>query len=219
MGVRFVAAVVLTSLLVALPGCNRETAGSAHTDPRSPGTALSKDGFGIVAGNPDAPARIEVFTNTSCRHCVDLQTDFGKQLASQIDMGRLAVTYRPLVIRDGEAAERSRRIANSLFLSVGPDTSGPAFQTFVQALSGYDGASNSEIAAIAATSGVGAAEVKKIADGTTAVDVVDMSDTNYQFLFEVDALEAAIPTVYDLVKDDKLDIYNNNWLSKLMAAT
>ncbi|MGH3581263.1 MAG: protein-disulfide isomerase, partial [Mycobacterium sp.] len=54
-------------------GCARQVTGNAQPDPVKPMTEVSKDGFGIVAGFPDAPARIEIYTEPQCTHCADLQ--------------------------------------------------------------------------------------------------------------------------------------------------
>ena len=70
---------------------------------------------------------------------------------------------------------------------------------------------------MASESGIPAAVVDRIAGGEPALDVVDMADSNFEFLFEVNPLDTGTPTVYDLSTDEILDIYDNNWLSKLMA--
>ncbi len=45
-----------------------------------------------------------------------------------------------------------------------------------------------------------------------------MADTNFEYLYEVDPLNTGTPTVYDLKRDKTLDIYDNDWLSKLMSS-
>jgi len=46
----------------------------------------------------------------------------------------------------------------------------------------------------------------------------NMADTNFEYLYELDPINAGTPTVYDLKRDKTLDIYDNNWLSKLMSS-
>ena len=52
------------ALLTASTGCGRTVTGSALRDPDLPGVTLTADGFGIIAGRPDAPAQIEVVVQT-----------------------------------------------------------------------------------------------------------------------------------------------------------
>jgi len=212
--------VALVALLVA--GCSREVAGVAQIDPHAPATTRSDDGFGIVAGDPEAPVQIELYTEPQCNHCADLQADFGDELAQYMNLGQLAVTYRPLTFLDTRPGGYSARISNALFLAAGPDTSAKAFQAFVQDLWGHQdpggrGPSNAEIADMARESGIPPTAVDAIRAGRSALDIDEMSDTNFEYLYEVDPIVAGTPTVYDLETDDALDIYDNNWLSRLMS--
>ncbi len=95
--------VLVVALVVLLSGCTREITGVAQADPRGPATALSDDGFGIVAGDPNAPVQIELYTEPQCTHCADLQKDFGEELAQYMNLGQLAVTYRPMTFLDPAA--------------------------------------------------------------------------------------------------------------------
>jgi protein-disulfide isomerase len=214
----------LAMMVVALTvGCSRDVTGTAQPDPRAPGTAVTDDGFGIIVGDPQAPVQIELFTEPQCSHCADLQVDFGQQLGSYIDLGLLAVTYRPMIFYDTAANDHSARVSNALFLAAGPDTSGPAFQTFVEDLwaqhdMGGSDLTDADIADMAKKNAIGAAEVDKIAAGDAALDVQDMADTNFAFLYDIDPVDTGTPTVYDLGNNDKVDIYDDNWLSKLMSA-
>jgi len=45
-----------------------------------------------------------------------------------------------------------------------------------------------------------------------------MDDANFEFLYEIDSTEMGTPTVYDLDKGEKLDIYDNDWLNKLIQS-
>ena len=68
------AAVALTAaLLIGAVGCTNQVTGTATQDPTQPPLALSEDGYGIVAGYPDAPVQIELYTEPQCSHCADLQ--------------------------------------------------------------------------------------------------------------------------------------------------
>ena len=74
MGISRATLVIATLVaLFATVGCSREIAGSAQRDFTGAPLAVSADGYGIVAGFDDAPARIEIFTEPQCRHCSDLQ--------------------------------------------------------------------------------------------------------------------------------------------------
>jgi hypothetical protein len=46
-----------------------------------------------------------------------------------------------------------------------------------------------------------------------------MDETNYDFLYLVDSENTGTPTVYDLVNDEKVDIYDEDWLDTLMASS
>jgi hypothetical protein len=50
------------------------------------------------------------------------------------------------------------------------------------------------------------------------VNVTDMDDTNFEYLFEIDSVDTGTPTVYDPAKDEKIDIYDNDWLNKLIQS-
>ena len=96
--------------------------------------AVSDDGHGIVAGFDDAPVNVELYTEPQCNHCADLQADFGDEIAHYIDIGQLAVTYRPLTFLDDVADGYSARVSNALFLAVVPRRRLTAFQAFVEEL-------------------------------------------------------------------------------------
>ena len=216
-------AVLTIGLLITAVGCSRTVDGMAQPDPRKPGVVVSDDGHGIVAGFDDAPVNVEIFTEPQCNHCADLQADFGDDIARYLNIGQLAVTYRPLTFLDDVDDGYSARVSNALFLAVDPETSATAFQAFVEELYAQqrpltDGPSDGEIAEMARESGIPAAVVDRIAGGEPALDVVDMADSNFGYLFEVNPLDPGTPTVYDPSTDEILDIYDNNWLSKLMAS-
>ncbi|MCT7658423.1 DsbA family protein [Mycobacterium deserti] len=218
-------AIVLVALgvLLAVVGCSKQVTGAAVEDPSQPPLALSEDGFGIAAGFDDAPVRIEIFTEPQCTHCADLQADFGDQLAYYIRVGQLKVTYRPLTFLDTSADGHSAKVANAMFLSAGGDATGAQFQRFVQDLWEHQepygpGPSDQEMADMAMSAGMSSDVATRIAGGESAVNIADMDDANFQYLMEIDTLDTGTPTVYDPVTDEKLDIYDNDWLIKLIQS-
>jgi protein-disulfide isomerase len=223
-------ALVMT-ILIGSTACSRQLTGTAVLGPDQPRTTITEDKFGIRAGSEDAPVQLEIYTEPQCSHCADLQADFGDQLAYYIGIGDLAVTYRPMTFLDQKAGGYSAHVATALFGAAGPGggpegggaTPARAFQKFVEDLwahqdPGGQGPSNDEMADMAKKAGVPDAQVKAIANGSGDIDTKDMEDTNSEFLSEIDPLDSGTPTVYDLNKDDKLDIYDNDWLSKAMSS-
>jgi protein-disulfide isomerase len=224
-------AALLVGLMLLATGCSRQVSGTAKLDPVGPTITMSDDGFGIVAGFPDAPVQIEIYTEPQCSHCADLQRDFGEEFIDYINLGQLAITYRPLTFLDDRPDGYSARIANALFIAAQPagspeapsGVSAVAFQKWVEELWANQatdgrGPSNDEIADMAAKSGLPKETVAAIGQGDEAVNVTDMEDTNFEYLFEIDMIDTGTPTVFDLKSNEKLDIYDNNWLSKVMAA-
>lgn len=217
-------------LLVAAPACSRLISGTARIGGDQPQAAITDDEFGIRAGLEDAPVQLEIYTEPQCSHCADLQADFGDQIAYYIGTGQLAVTYRPLTFLDQQPGGYSAHVATALFTAAtpgGPEGGGTtparAFQRFVEDLwahqdTGGEGPSDDEMADMARASGIPRDRVDAIANGDSAVDVKAMDDTNFEFLFEIDSLNTGTPTVYDLNHDVKLDIYDDEWLSKLMES-
>ena len=214
---------IVVALVMLITGCSREIAGVAQVDPRGPATAVSKDGFGIVVGDPKARVEIEIYTEPQCDHCADLQKDFGAELSRYMDLGQLVVTYRPLTFLDEKPGGYSDRVSNAMFLAAGPKTSAKAFQAFVEDLWGHQdprgskGPSDTEIADMARESGVPTTAVDAMRAGKPALDVQEMADTNFEYLYEIDPISTGTPTVFDLTNNEKIDIYDNNWLSKLMS--
>ena len=222
------AVVVLTIvLMLGAVGCTKQVSGTAQPDPNKAPLELSEDGFGVVAGFDDAPVRIEIFTEPQCSHCADLQADFGDQLAYYIAVGALKVTYRPVTFLDDAPGGHSARVSNALFLAAedadGQRATGAEFQRFVQELwasqePGGPGPSDDEMADMAKQAGMPGNIASAIAGGGSAVDVTEMDDANFEYLFEIDMLDTGTPTVYDPANDEKLDIYDNDWLNKLMQS-
>jgi protein-disulfide isomerase len=223
-------ALVMT-ILIGSTACSRQLTGTAVLGPDQPQTAVTEDEFGVRAGREDAPVQLEIYTEPQCSHCADLQADFGDQLAYYIGIGELAVTYRPMTFLDKKSDGYSAHVATALFAAGGrgggPEGGGTtparAFQRFVEDLwahqdPGGEGPSNDEMADMAKKAGVPDAQVQAIANGSGNVNTKDMEDTNSEFLSEIDPLDSGTPTVYDLTKDQKLDVYDNDWLSKVMSS-
>ncbi|MDT5066719.1 MAG: hypothetical protein QOK02_2874 [Mycobacterium sp.] len=221
---------VVFSLVLMITGCSRQITGAAQVDPNQPMASITKDGFGILAGSEEAPVQVELYTEPQCSHCADLQADFGERMAYYIGIGALAVTYRPVTFLDQVPDGYSAHVAKAMFAAAAPGgaegtdgTPARAFQHFVQDLWGHQdiggpAPTNDAMADMAKESGIPAAAVDAIARGASDVDAKDMSDTNMEFLFEIDQVNTGTPTIYDLKKDQKVDIYDNDWLSKLMAS-
>jgi protein-disulfide isomerase len=224
------AVVVLTiGLLIAAVGCTKQVTGTAESDPNKPPLEVSDDGYGIVAGFADAPVKIEIYTEPQCNHCADLQADFGDQLAYYIAVGQIEVTYRPLTFLDDKTGGYSAQVSNALFLAAeragSPEVNatGTEFQRFVQEIwahqrPGGDPPTEDELQEMASKAKMPEPVADNIKSGKSAVNVKDMDDTNFEYLYEIDSLETGTPTVYDLDKGEKLDIYDDDWLKKLIQS-
>ena len=209
---------VLVTLL-ALTGCGRTVTGSAIQDPDLPGVSLTADGFGIIAGRPDAPAQIEVYTEPQCTHCAHLQDTDGPQLKSLIALGLLTVTYRPVTFLDTDYGY-SAKVANAMFLAAAHGTSAPALQAYVATLWGHQSPggsapSDAQLASWATDSGVSPEAVASIKSGKHALDTDEMTQTNETRLQEIRDGDAGTPTVYDLSGNALVDIGEADWLAKL----
>ncbi len=214
-----VLAVLAAALL--LTGCTVEIAGVARPDPRGPGVALSADGAGIVAGFPDAPVQLELFTEPQCQPCAFLQYDFGDQFREHLDSGRLALTYRPMAFLDPTLGTGySATVTNALFTAVDPATSAGGFQFFVQQLWVHQDLaetaySDADFADIAAGSGLAPGLVESIGRGRVAVDTADVATTNAALLEQILG-RVATPVVYDIEARSIVDTTDPDWLTNLM---
>jgi protein-disulfide isomerase len=227
-------AAMTATLLLAAVGCSHQIEGTAKQHPTQPPLALSEDGSGIVAGYPDAPVRFELYTEPQCNHCAALQKESGDDIERYINLGLLAVTYRPLTFLDQLANEDySARVANALFLAVGapqatdaPNTaSGPQFQQFVEELWAAqdpigNGPSDEDMKDMAEKAGMPSDVADKIGEGQTApnVDIDQMASYNYRSLVAIDPISSGTPTVYDLATKKKIDISQSDWLDTLMSS-
>lgn len=213
---RFMAAL---AILLALAGCGRTVSGSALRDPNLPGVSITSDGFGIIAGRPDAPAQIEIYTEPQCTHCANLQNTDGAQMKSLIALGLLTVTYRPVTFLD-TGQGYSAKVAGAMFLAAAHGTSGPAFQAYVATLWGHQNPggsapSDEQLAGWAADSGVSGEAVASIRSGAHAVDTDAMTQTNESRLQDIREGDPGTPTVYDLTTNALVDIQEDGWLTKL----
>jgi protein-disulfide isomerase len=219
--------VITLALLIAAVGCTKQIAGNAESDPDKPPLSVSKDGYGIVAGFSNAHSKIEIYTEPQCNHCADLQADFGDEIAYYIAVGQLEVTYRPMTFLDNETGGYSAQVSNALFLATektgSPEakSTGTEFQRFVQQVWGHQRPggkppTGDELQEMAKKAGMPEAVAQNIKGGGSAVNVKDMDDANFEFLYEIDNEGVGTPTVYDLNKGEKLDIFDNDWLNKLV---
>ena len=222
---------LIVSLVVATPACTRQLTGTAQPDPNKPPVEIVEDGFGIKIGLADAPVQLELYTEPQCNHCADLQADFGDQLRHYIAIGQLAVTYRPVTFLDNGANQHSDRVANAMFEAAIPGggeedviaTDAVAFQRFVEEAwahydAGPDHPTTEELAEMARTAGVPDDIASRIESGDPAVNTKDLQDNNFEFLYQIDPVDTGTPTAYDLNKGEKLDVYDDDWLSKVMES-
>jgi protein-disulfide isomerase len=224
--------VVLTAaLFISAVGCSNQVTGTAVQDPAQPPLVVSEDGAGIVAGYPDAPVQIEIFTEPQCDHCAELQHAYGDEIASYINLGQLAVTYRFVTFLDDEPDEEySFGVVSALFLAAEPSTatdaaSGPEFQRFVEELwasqdPGGFGPTAEEMAEMATKAGLPSEVTQRIGDVNVMpeADIDEVADENFDLLVEASPSTRGTPTVYDLNKEEKVDLYDSDWLDKLMSA-
>lgn len=232
---RILGAVAATAaLLLGVVGCTNQVTGTATVDPTQPPLGLSEDGYGIVAGYPDAPVQIELYTEPQCTHCADLQAAFGEDMRRHINLGDLAVTYRPLTFLDDPSTdEHSARVANALFLAVGaPEASdesnmasGPEFQSFVEELwanqnPGGPGPSDQQMAKMAQEAGLPEEVANRIGNGETAdqIEIDEMAADNYGALIGIDPITTGTPTVYDLSTGEKVNVHDDDWLDNLLSS-
>lgn len=214
---------VLAAVLLTVSGCSRAIAGVAQKDPNGPSVAISKDGYGIVVGYADAPVQLEFYTEPQCDHCADLIATHGDDMSRYIDIGQLAITYRPLTFLDEDDDGYSARIANAFFLAADPPTSAQAFQEFVAELYRQqdprgEGPDDGEIADIARGAGVPSALVERIADGDSGIEITDMDDYNFESLLYSNSDSFGTPTIYDLTNEETVDLSNDSWLDDLIKS-
>ena len=149
---------------------------------------MSDDGSGIVVGDKNAPAKIDIFMEPQCPHCADFNTNYGVEIVRHIEDGALQVTYRPLTFFDEmNKNDYSKRAANAMFLAATPNsgTSPPAFVRFMTSLYNPTGdglPDDAEMARSAERSDIPSQVVDRIAAKDTGVDVVKMAEVNNKLL-------------------------------------
>ena len=219
--------IAIVGLLLTVVGCSKQITGTALPDPAKVPLAIAGDGYGIVAGFGEAPVKIENYSEPQCTHCSELQRDFGDQMAYYLNIGRLQITYRPLTFLDDDYAGYSSRVANALFLAAeaigNASATGTQFQLFVEDLwinqdPGGPGFTDDELRDMALASGMPDLVADNIASDQEAVDLADMEETNFGYLFEIDEMTTGTPTVFDLDTNEKLDIFDANWLEDLVES-
>ena len=133
------AASAMVAITIVATGCSTVVDGAAvippGTDPTS-GVALTEDGFGIQLGKSFAPTQITLYTEPQCPHCARLQEDYGADMASYIDDGQLAVTYRFVTFLDVVPDGYSVQASNAVFLASESEADVPAatIQHFIEEL-------------------------------------------------------------------------------------
>lgn len=211
--------IMAAMLALLLPGCARAVSGQAVAPPQ-PGVTLTEDGFGILAGDPDAPVQLELYTEPQCPHCAELQADHGDELRHYLRNGQLGLTYRPLAFFDTVSDGPSSRMANALFLAADTSPTAARFQDFARDLwtrirfTDVDQVS-AQLVILAEANGL--SEIGfDIADNRSAVDTEQMDVNNALGLAGVHS--SGTPTVYDLGQDTLIDISDPDWLDRLMRA-
>jgi protein-disulfide isomerase len=221
-------ALVVGLVAALLTGCAHEVRGTAVASSTPAPLALARDGYGIVAGFDGAPAQIEIYTEPQCTHCHDLQRDYGDQLAYDIGIGALQVTYRPMTfLDDGRANGYSATVANAMFLATEvmdlSATDGTQFQRFVEQLWAHQDPggppfSPTELHDLAAGAGMPESVATHVASGKDAVDLAELENTNGGRLYDADPVDTGTPTVYDLKAGQKVDLGNADWLDELVGS-
>ena len=212
-------------LLLASTSCSREIEGVAKSDPQQAGVTRTSDGFGIVAGFPDAPLQLEIFTEPQCPHCAHLQATVGEDLKQHMQSGELAVTYRPMTFLDDQyEIDYSAVIDNALFQAVDGSTSAKTFQSFVEDLWANQDLSfadytDQDVADIARDSGLSDGVITRIAHGDSAVDTDELGSANEDLLSQESPESPGTPVVYNLGEKNTVDISDPDWLDHLLKTT
>ena len=224
--------VLTTALLISAVGCSKQVTGTAMQDPAQPPVAVSEDGNGIIAGYPDAPVQIELFTEPQCDHCAELQHTYGDKIASYISLGELAVNYHFVTFLDDDIDEHvSWGVVNVLFLAAEPTTAakaatGPEFQRFVEEVwahqdPGGSGPSEADLADMATEAGLPAEVAQRIGDPNIqpTADIDRVAEHNYDLLVSLNPSNPGTPLVYNVKADKIVDLQDSDWLDKLMSSS
>ncbi|MEB3049357.1 thioredoxin domain-containing protein [Mycolicibacter sp. MYC123] len=190
-------------------------AGPAAADP--PGTALSPDHFGVLAGSASAPVQLEIFCDPQCPECAKFESASGDDLGRHLAAGDVAVTYRWMTFLDARRGnDVSARVGNALMAAADPATSAASYQGFVGELYRRGGApSLQDIADTARDAGLAAPVVERIASGQPAVDPGSMNAYNRVQLLAANPEKPGTPTVYDATNHALVDTDDAGWLDRL----
>lgn len=206
--------------LAVLVTCAVSCVGAAGADPGAPGTALSADRYGVVAGFPDAPVQLEFFCDPQCPDCAKFESSSGAGLGRHLTDGQVVVTYRWLTFLDDRRHnDTSTRVSNALMLAADPATLAAAYQGFVVNL--YRNGGNPDAEAIAATarkSGLPEQVTERIAAGDPGTDTIAMNALNRVLLQQANPEKPGTPTVYDLRSNTVVDTTDVGWLDRLVQA-
>ncbi|MEB3032550.1 DsbA family protein [[Mycobacterium] nativiensis] len=194
-------------------------AGPAAADP--PGTALSPDHFGVLAGSSSAPVQLEFFCDPQCPECAKFESASGDDLGRHLAAGDVTVTYRWMTFLDARRGnDVSARVGNALMAAADPATTAATYQQFVVELYRKGGAPSVEdIATTARESGLPAHVVDRIAAGQPAVDTTSMNAYNRVQLLAANPEKPGTPTVYDVTTKTVVDTGEAGWLDRLVAGS
>jgi protein-disulfide isomerase len=211
---RFYLGGLCLGVLAAMLGLVMFTTSNAHADvPRT------FDGNGVLVGSWIAPVQLEIFCEPQCPDCKAFEAAAGDRLATALNSGRLAITYRWLTFLDGRHHnDVSARLVNALFLAADPATSPTAYQAFVQDLYHHqssDGPSNEAVATMARESGLPDVVADRIAAADNVVDSTAIGDTNKARLKEENPANPGTPTIYNLNTRSVVDTQDPGWLDAL----
>lgn len=192
-------------------------AGAAAADPDAPGTALSPDHFGVLAGAANAPVQLEFFCDPQCPECAKFEAASGGELGRHLAAGDVAATYRWMTFLDARRGnDTSARVGNALMAAADPATTAATYQAFVTDLYRKGGApSLQDIADTARESGLPAHVVERIAVGQPAVDPTSMNAYNRVQLLAANPENPGTPTVYDVTTKTVVDTGDAGWLDRL----
>ncbi|MGV0626985.1 DsbA family protein [Mycolicibacter minnesotensis] len=207
--------------LVALISLGAVLAGPVTAAPEAPGTALSADHFGVVAGAASAPVQLEIFCDPQCSECANFAANSGGALGRHLAAGDVAVTYRWMTFLDRRRNnDTSARVGNALMAAADPATSAEVYQSFVTGLYRKGGTPGlEEIAATGRESGLPAHVVDRIAAGQPAVDPTSMNAYNRVQLLAANPQSPGTPTVYDLTTKTVVDTADTGWLDRLVQGS
>lgn len=193
--------------------------GEAKLGPaQEPGTALSADHFGVLAGAASAPVQLEIFCDPQCSECASFEAASGGDLGRRLTAGDVAVTYRWMTFLDARRHnDTSARVGNALMAAADPATSAGAYQEFVTGLYRKGGTPSVEdIATTARESGLPAHVVERIAAGRPVVDTTSMNAFNRVQLLAANPQSPGTPTVYDITTKTLVDTEDVDWLNGLV---